>query len=81
MLSIIGNFVRLLHMSVSTTIHLCVCLMGLWPPPLPVFPGSLIPSFVVAFCYAHPYLRAAGSLLCPTMVFQSTYVYAYVILP
>lgn len=79
MLSVMGSFIRLLHICINDLP--CVCLLGLRLPALPVFPRSLLPSFVVVFCYTHPYPRATGNLLCPTMVFQSTYVYAYVILP
>lgn len=79
MLSVMASFIRLLHICIDDL--LCVCLLGLRLPALPIFPRSLLPSFVVAFCYTHPYPRATGNLLCPIMVFQSTYVYAYVILP
>lgn len=60
-------------------------LLGLWPPPLPVLPRSLLPvcfffggclccSLVIAFCYIYPYLRATSNLSCPTMVFQNVYI-------
>lgn len=80
MLPVIGSFTTLLHACVNEQPRRLSA--GLWPPPLPVLPRSLIPSFLgglccspaIAFCYICPYPRATSNLLCPTMVFQSIYM-------